>query len=102
MPTTQPSRDSVPYCRVGTTRSGRSNVPVMISIRGPPIRRRLNGVPQAEQKSRSAMADADLGGVLRYRKADGAALAAAGQDRLVVVFRHACSIRRQASRSIAN
>src|SRR6185312_2570263 len=55
MPTTQPSRDSVPYCRVGTTRSGRSNVPVMISIRGPPMRRKLSGVPQAAQKSRSAM-----------------------------------------------
>src|SRR3954465_14229292 len=55
MPTTQPSRDSVPYCRVGTTRSGRSNVPVMISIRGPPMRRKLRGVPQSEQKSRSAM-----------------------------------------------
>src|SRR5438552_3449744 len=49
-----------------------------------------------------AMADADLGRYLRYRKADGATLAAAGQDRLVVVFRHACSIRRQASCSIAS
>src|SRR4051812_35331302 len=39
-------RDSVPYCRVGTTRSGRSNAPVMISILAPPIRRKLNGVPQ--------------------------------------------------------
>src|SRR6478672_7586811 len=55
MPTTQPSRDSVPYCRVGTTRSGRSNAPVMISIRGPPMRRKLNGVPQAAQKSRSSI-----------------------------------------------
>src|SRR3569833_2388654 len=55
MPTTQPRRDSVPYCRVGTTRSGRSNAPVMISIRGPPIRRKLNGVPQAAQKSRTAI-----------------------------------------------
>src|SRR6478736_1738132 len=55
MPTTQPSRDSVPYCRVGTTRSGRSNAPVMISIRGPPMRRKLKGVPQAAQKSRSAI-----------------------------------------------
>src|SRR6266853_2990558 len=55
MPTTQPSRDSVPYCRVGTSRSGRSKLPVMISIRGPPMRRKLNGVPQAAQKSRSAM-----------------------------------------------
>jgi len=27
----------------------------MISIRGPPIRRKLKGVPQAAQKSRSAM-----------------------------------------------
>src|SRR3954454_1002996 len=52
---TQPSRDSVPYCRVGTTLSGRSNAPVMISILGPPMRRKLKGVPQAAQKSRSAM-----------------------------------------------
>src|SRR5437588_8727406 len=55
MPTTQPSRDSVPYCRVGITRSDRSNVPVMISIRGRSIRRKLRGVPQAGQKSRSAI-----------------------------------------------
>ena len=27
----------------------------MISIRGPPMRRKLRGVPQAAQKSRSAM-----------------------------------------------
>src|ERR1700716_2186296 len=53
--TTQPSRDSVPNCWVGTIRSGRSNAPVMISIRGPPTRRKLNGVPQSAQKSRSAM-----------------------------------------------
>src|ERR1700716_612337 len=59
MPTTQPSLDSVPYCRVGTRRSGRSKVPVMISIRGPPMRRKLSGVPQAAQKSRSAI-DEDL------------------------------------------
>src|SRR3954463_7343669 len=52
---THPSRDSVPYCRVGTTRSGRSNAPVMISILGPPMRRKLKGVPQAAQKSRSAV-----------------------------------------------
>src|SRR5438309_9361173 len=52
---TQPSRDSVPYCRVGITRSGRSNAPVMISILGPPMRRKLKGVPQAAQKSRIAM-----------------------------------------------
>src|SRR5213593_3575510 len=55
MPTTQPSRDSVPYCRVGTTRSGRSNAPVMISILGAPMRRKLKGVPQAAQKSRIAI-----------------------------------------------
>src|SRR6476620_12635712 len=55
MPTTQPRRDSVPNCRVGTTRSGRSKVPVMISILGPSMRRKLNGVPQAEQKSRIAI-----------------------------------------------
>src|ERR1700710_1861850 len=55
MPTTQPSRDSVPYCRVGTSRSGRSKVPVMISIRGPSTRRKLKGVPQAAQKSRIAI-----------------------------------------------
>src|SRR6516164_11163971 len=55
MPTTQPSLDSVPYCRVGITRSGRSKVPVMISIRGPSMRRKLNGVPQSAQKSRSAI-----------------------------------------------
>src|SRR3954470_9036850 len=54
MPTTQPSRDSVPNCWVGITRSGRSNAPVMISIRGPPVRRKLSGVPQSAQKSRSA------------------------------------------------
>src|SRR3954454_5273610 len=52
---TQPSRDSVPYCRVGITRSGRSNAPVMISILEPPIRRKLKGVPQAAQKSRIAI-----------------------------------------------
>src|SRR3978361_2102049 len=52
---TQPSRDSVPYCRVGITRSGRSNAPVMISILGPPRRRKLRGVPQVAQKSRSAI-----------------------------------------------
>src|SRR5258707_9427075 len=51
----QPSRASVPYCRVGITRSGRSNAPVMISILGPPMRRKLKGVPQAAQKSRSAI-----------------------------------------------
>jgi len=37
------------------TRSGRSNAPVMISIRGPSMRRKLSGVPQSLQKSRSAM-----------------------------------------------
>src|SRR3954469_5998636 len=52
---TQPSRDSVPYCRVGITRSGRSKAPVMISILAPPMRRKLKGVPQAAQKSRSAI-----------------------------------------------
>src|SRR4030088_3024905 len=52
---TQPSRDSVPYCRVGITRSGRSKAPVMISILEPPTRRKLKGVPQAAQKSRSAI-----------------------------------------------
>src|SRR5258708_29790989 len=57
--TTQPSRDSVPYCRVGMIWSGRSNAPVMISIRGPSMRRKLRGVPQAAQKSRSAI-DEDL------------------------------------------
>src|SRR5882757_3717424 len=55
MPTTQPSRDSVPYCRVGTMRSGRSNAPVMISILGPSIRRKLSGVPHSAQKSRIAI-----------------------------------------------
>src|SRR4030088_2408349 len=59
METTQPSRDSVPNCLVGTIWSGWSNVPVMISILGPPMRRKLRGVPQAAQKSRSAM-DEDL------------------------------------------
>src|ERR1700742_4458169 len=54
---TQPSRDSVPYCSVGITRSGRSNAPVMISILGPPRRRKLNGVPQGAQKSRSAVVE---------------------------------------------
>src|SRR5712672_2299853 len=52
---TQPCRDSVPNCRVGTSRSGRSKAPVMISILGPPMRRKLRGVPQAAQKSRSAI-----------------------------------------------
>src|ERR1700688_877304 len=55
--TTQPSRDSVPNCRVGTTRSGRSKAPVMISIEGPSRRRKLSGVPQAAQKSRIAMVE---------------------------------------------
>src|SRR6516162_2444279 len=55
MPTTQPSLDSVPYCRVGITRSGRSKAPVMISMRGPSMRRKLRGVPQLAQKSRIAM-----------------------------------------------
>ena len=40
---------------VGTTRSGRSKAPVMISIRGPSMRRKLSGVPQSLQKSRSAI-----------------------------------------------
>src|SRR5580704_140222 len=53
--TTQPSRDSVPNCCIGTTRSGRSKAPVMISILGPSMRRKLSGVPQSLQKSRSAM-----------------------------------------------
>src|SRR6478735_9871102 len=57
MPTTQPRRDSVPNCRVGITRSGRSKAPVMISIRSPSIRPKLSGVPQAAQKPRSAMED---------------------------------------------
>src|SRR3954447_11237399 len=52
---TQPSRDSVPNCSVGTTRSGRSKVPVMISILVAPMRRKLKGVPQAAQKSRIAI-----------------------------------------------
>jgi hypothetical protein len=118
-PTTQPSRDSVPNCRVGITRSGRSKAPVMISIRGPSMRRKLSGVPQSAQKSRSAieeernaaglprvqakspvnvgkrrkrraggllahpaMTDADFDRQRRHRKADGAALAAAGQKGL--------------------
>src|ERR1700736_4565183 len=55
MATTQPRRDSEPYCRIGTTRSGRSNVPVMISMRGPSMWRKLRGVPQSLQKSRSAV-----------------------------------------------
>src|SRR5581483_2050485 len=55
MPTTQPSRDSVPYCRVGIIRSGLSKVPVMISILGPSMRRKLKGVPQLAQKSRIAI-----------------------------------------------
>src|ERR1700684_1745764 len=57
MPTTQPSRDSVPYCRIGTSRSGRSKAPVMISMRGPSMRRKLKGVPQSRQKSRSAIVE---------------------------------------------
>src|SRR3981189_3467551 len=59
MPTTQPSGAWVPNCRVAPTMSGRSTAPVMISIRGPPMRRKLSGVPQAAQKSRSAI-DEDL------------------------------------------
>src|SRR5262249_12569697 len=55
MPTTQPRRDSLPYCRVGTSWSGRSKAPVMISMRSPSMRRKLKGVPQAGQKSRSAI-----------------------------------------------
>src|ERR1043165_3218321 len=54
---TQPSRDSVPNCKVGTTRSGRSKAPVMISILELPMRRKLKGVPQAVQKSRIAIDD---------------------------------------------
>src|SRR4030081_3928883 len=65
---TQPSRDSVPYCRVGTTRSGRSNAPVMISILGPLMRRKLKGVPQAAQKLRSATdEDRNAAGVPRVQ-----------------------------------
>src|SRR4051812_14484315 len=52
---TQPSRDSVPNCSVGTTLSGRSKAPVMISILAPPMRRKLKGVPHAAQKSRTAI-----------------------------------------------
>src|SRR4029453_3915017 len=44
-----------PCCRVGTRWSGRSKLPVRISIFGPSMRRKLNGVPQAVQKSRMAM-----------------------------------------------
>src|SRR6478672_7738398 len=55
IPTTQPRRDSVPNCRVGITRSGRSKLPVRISIFGPSMRRKLSGVPQSAQKSRSAI-----------------------------------------------
>src|SRR4029079_16612538 len=40
-----------------TSRSGRSKVPVMISILGPSMRRKLSGVPQSAQKSRIAMED---------------------------------------------
>src|SRR5271154_274312 len=54
MVTTHPSLDSVPNCWVGITRSGRSKAPVKISIRGPSRRRKLSGVPQSLQKSRSA------------------------------------------------
>ncbi len=46
---------SVPYCRIGTRRSGRSKAPVMISMRGPSMRPKLRGVPQAAQKPRSAI-----------------------------------------------
>src|SRR6266481_5500808 len=48
-----------------------------------------------------AMTDADLGRQPRQRKADGAALAAAGQDGLGLLG-HAHSIRRQASCSVAS
>src|SRR4051812_6920319 len=57
MGATQPSRGSVPYCLVGTIRSGRSKAPVIISMRWPPMRPKLNGVPQAAQKARSAIED---------------------------------------------
>src|ERR1700730_19355394 len=68
MPTTQPSRDSVPYCRVGTRRSGRSKAPVMISMRGPSRRRKLKGVPQVAQKSRSAVEeDRNVAGLPRVQ-----------------------------------
>src|SRR5471032_1005000 len=55
MATTQPSLDSEPNCWVGITMSGRAKAPVMISILGPSMRRKLSGVPQAAQKSRSAI-----------------------------------------------
>src|SRR4051794_9737584 len=66
---TQPSRDSVPYCSVGTTRSGRSKAPVMISILVPPMRRKLSGVPQVAQKSRSAIdEERNAAGLLRVHE----------------------------------
>ena len=141
MPTTQPSRDSVPYCRVGTTRSGRSKraghdldpgaadpaeaqgraaggAEIALGDRGGLERRRLAAGPgeifvldvgeRGERRARCllahpAMADADLG-----RRASTSQSGSAPhwqppvRTGLVVVLRHACSIRCQASRSIAS
>src|SRR5882757_5994113 len=77
MLTTQPSRDSVPYCRVGTSRSGRSKVPVIISIRGPSMTWKLSGVPQAAQKSRSAIGeDLNDDGLLRVQAKSSCSMSA--------------------------
>src|SRR5689334_10798265 len=89
MPTTQPRRDSVPYCRVGTMRSGRSNVPVRISIRGPPMRRKLSGVPQSAQKSRSAIEeDLNADGLPRVHLKSACSISAKEANGAPVAFWH--------------
>src|ERR1700756_1393927 len=109
MPTTQPWRDSLPYCRVGTSRSGRSKAPVMISVRSPSMRRKLSGVPQAAQKSRSAIEEerkddgcplvqAKSVLLISAKEANGAALAFwhIRQWQMLILFGAAASAKRTA------
>src|SRR5215203_4391379 len=89
MPTTQPRRASVPYWRVGTTRSGRSKVPVKSSIRVPPTRRKVKGVPQAAQKSRSAMEeDLNADGLPRVQAKCSCSISAKEANGAPVAFWH--------------
>src|SRR3954447_12866171 len=89
MPTTQPRRDSVPNCRVGITRSGRSKLPVRISILGPSMRRKLSGVPQAAQKSRMAMEeDWNEAGLPRVQAKSACSISAKEANGAPVAFWH--------------
>src|SRR5215468_2445729 len=89
MPTTQPRRDSVPNCRVGITWSGLSKLPVRISILGPSMRRKLSGVPQAGQKSRSAIEeDWNADGLPRVQAKSACSMSAKEANGAPVAFWH--------------